>query len=363
MRGDENNQRSLFTFIDLEERVGPEHPLRPIKVMCDRALVEMSPIFDQIYSKNGRPSIPPEQLLRALLLQVLYSVRSERRLVEEIEFNLLYRWFIGLRMDEKVWHASTFTQNRERLLEHEVAWEFSERILRQAREQRLLSNEHFTVDGTYIEAWASHKSFQPKAKDKDPNQGGGGRNANVDFSGQKRSNKTHASTTDPEARLRAKGGDGAKMVHHGHVVTDNRHGLVVATLVDIAEGNAEPEAAVQMLTKLGLTRGTVGADKGYDQAYMVEQLRQLGLTPHLAQNTKNRSSAIDGRTTRHPGYAISQRRRKRVEEVFGWLKVVGLLRKTRHVGKRLVGWMFTFSCAVYNLVRMRTLLYQQGAAA
>jgi transposase len=364
MRGSDQPQSSLFSFIDLENRVPLNHPLRPIKAMCDRALADLNGLFDRLYSAHGRPSIPPEHLLRALLIQILFTVRSERQLMEQMNYNLLYRWFVGLGVDESVWHPTTFTQNRDRLLEHDVAKLFFSRILEQAKEQGLLSADHFTVDGTFIEAWASQKSFKPKdePKDRDPNQSGG-RNPSVDFKGKKRANDTHASVTDPDARLMRKGGDGAKLVHHGHIVTENRHGMVVATLLTIAGGKAEALAAMQMLQELGLSSGTVGADKGYDQSEFVNGVRALGLTPHVAQNTSNRASKIDQRTTSHPGYAISQRRRKIVEEVFGWMKVTGLMRKTRHRGTDLVGWMFTFTCAAFNLVRMRTLAAPPGALA
>ncbi len=357
MRGDNHPQSSLFSFVGLEERVPATHPLRTIKAMCDLALLNMSPLFDKLYSKQGRPSIPPEHLLRALLLQVLYTIRSERQLMEQLHYNLLYRWFVGLGVDEQVWHPTTFTQNRDRLLKHDVANAFFAEVLKQAKERGLLSEDHFTVDGTYLEAWASQKSFKPKddPKDQDPNQSSG-RNPLVDFKGQKRTNETHGSITDPDARMMRKGGDGAKLVHHGHVTTENRHGFVVATLVSIASGKSETAAALEMITQLGLTSGTVGADKGYDQAEFIASLRAMGVTPHVAQNTSRRSSGIDGRTTTHPGYTVSQRRRKMVEEVFGWVKVVGGLRKVRHRGTELVEWIFTFACAAFNLARMRTLM-------
>lgn len=364
MRGDDTNQSSLFSFVGLEERVPADHPLRPIKAIFDRALRELSPQFDQLYAGRGRPSIPPEHLLRAQLLQVLFTVRSERQLMEQVSYNLLFRWFIGLGMDEKVWHPTTFTQNRDRLLQQDVAKMLFDQVLTQAKEKGLLSAEHFTVDGSFIEAWASQKSFKPKdePQDRDPNQSGG-RNPTVDFKGQTRSNDTHASITDPDARLRRKGGEGAKLVHHGHILTENRNGMVVATLLNIAEGNSEPVAALSMLTQIGIHSGTVGADKGYDQTQFVDGVRRLGLTPHVAQNTSKRSSCIDGRTTSHPGYAISQRLRKKVEEVFGWLKTVGPMRKAKYRGTAKVGWMFTFACAAYNMVRMRNLARSAQALA
>jgi transposase len=315
----------------------------------------MASDFDEMYSRMGRPSIPPERLLRALLLQVLYSVRSERMLMEQLDYNLLFRWFVGLGVDDEVWHPTTFTQNRERLLEQEISRKFFDQIINQAKKKQLLSSEHFTVDGTFIEAWASQKSFKRKDDQDPPTPSAGGKNEKADFQGEKRSNDTHASTTDPDARLMKKGGDGAKLVHHGHLLTENRHGLVVATEVTVATGNVEVEVAPKLLKRRGAQgRGTVGGDKGYDQKAFVESAREAGLTPHVAQKIETHT-AIDDRTTRHPGYAISQRRRKRVEEVFGWMKTVGVMRKARHRGTRLVGWMFEFAAAAYNLVRMRNI--------
>ncbi len=367
MRGPDLPQTSLFSFVDLEVRVPADHPLRPVRLMCDRALASMDRLFTRMYADHGRPSIAPEHLLRAQLLQVLYTVRSERMLMEQLDYNLLFRWFVGLGVDDQVWHPTTFTHNRDRLLEHEVAKRFFAEVLAQAREGKLLSDEHFTVDGTFIEAWASQKSFKPKdgSGGDDANQSGG-RNQSVDFHGHKRSNVTHASITDPDARLRRKGGDGAKLVHNGHLVTENRNGLVTAAGVTRAEGNAEAEAALDLLGRKKRDRGTVGGDKGYDQSAFVDGVRKRGLTPHVAQNDSgSRSSRIDGRTTRHAGYAISQRRRKMIEEVFGWMKTVGLMRKARHRGTALVGWMFEFTAAAYNLVRMRRLMPATaiGAAA
>jgi len=323
--------------------------------MVDEALEGLASDFDEMYSSMGRPSIPPERLLRALLLQVLYSVRSERMLMEQLNYNLLFRWFVGLGVDDEVWHPTTFTQNRDRLLEQEIARKFFEQILRQAKKKQLLSSEHFTVDGTFIEAWASQKSFKRKDDQDPPTPSSGAKNEKADFQGEKRSNDTHASTTDPEARLMKKGGEGAKLVHHGHILTENRNGLVVATEVTVATGNAEVEVAPQLFARRGSgRRGTVGGDKGYDQRAFVEKAREAGLTPHVAQKIETHTR-IDERTTRHPGYAVSQRRRKRVEEVFGWMKTVAVMRKARHRGTRLVGWMFEFAAAAYNLVRMRNL--------
>jgi len=355
MRGNDGKQGDLFSYVSLESRVPRNHPLRRMREMVDEALEGMASDFEEMYSSMGRPSIPPERLLRALLLQVLYSVRSERMLMEQLDYNLLFRWFVGLGVDDEVWHPTTFTQNRARLLEQEISRKFFDQILRQAEKKQLLSSEHFTVDGTFIEAWASQKSFKRKDGQDPPPPAAGGRNETADFKGEKRSNDTHASTTDPDARLMKKGGDGAKLVHHGHLLTENRHGLVVAAEVTVATGNAEVEVAPELLKRRGSRRrGTVGGDKGYDQEAFARSAREAGLTPHVAQKIKTHT-AIDDRTTRHPGYAVSQRRRKRVEEVFGWMKTVGVMRKSRHRGTRLVGWMFEFAAAAYNLVRMRNI--------
>ncbi len=315
----------------------------------------MGPQFEAMYAKVGRPSIPPEQLLRALLLQVLYTVRSERMLMEQLDYNLLFRWFVGLNLDDPVWDATVFTKNRERLLGAEVAKRFFAEVLAQARSRGLLSTEHFTVDGTLIEAWASHKSFKRKDGDggeQPPDDPG---NPTIDFHGEQRRNDTHQSTTDPEARLARKGaGKEAKLSYAGHVLMENRHGIAVNSQVTQADGRAEPQAALAMVEEIpGQQRVTLGADKGYDRQELVQELRDHQVTPHIARKS---TSIIDERTTRHPGYAISQQKRKRVEEIFGWLKTVGGLRKTRHRGAARVGWMFTFALAAYNLVRMRNLL-------
>ena len=358
MRGHDEQQESIYSYISPEKRVPSDHPLRRLRAMVDVALKEMSPQFAELYSRYGRPSIAPEKLLRALLLQVLYSVRSERLLMEQMGYNMLFRWFVGLSMDDQVWDVTVFTKNRERLLEGEVAEGFFEQVLAQAREKELLSDEHFTVDGTLIQAWAGQKSFQAKKKEAKhgapPDDAG---NATVDFHGEKRSNETHQSTTDRQARLYKKSkGTEAKLSYLGHVLTENRNGLVVEARVTMASGTAEREAALEMLeAQRGGRRVTVGGDKGYDVQEFVADVRDLGVTPHVAQNNRNRRSAIDARTTRHAGYQTSQRKRKRVEEVFGWLKTVGLLRQTRYRGRERVGWMFTFATAVYNLVRIRNL--------
>ena len=354
MRGGERRQRAMLVVIDPEKRVPQEHPIRRIKQLADAALKQLSPVFDEMYSVVGRPSIPPERLLKASLLMALYTVRSERLFCERLDYDLLFRWFLDLEMDEASFDHSTFSRNRARLLEHEVAGEFFRAVVDQARALRLLSDEHFTVDGTLLEAWASVKSFKRKDTGAAPPDDPG--NPTVDFHGERRSNETHASTTDPEARLARKGKGGeAKLSYAGHAMIDNRHGLVVNAEATQATGSAERETGIEMAS--ALPEGTtVGADKSYDTHAFVEALRSLKVTPHVAQNTSNRSSAIDGRTTRHAGYLVSQQKRKLIEEVFGWLKTVGLMRKLRHRGTRRVDWLFTFATAVYNLVRIRNLL-------
>jgi transposase len=316
----------------------------------------LSPDFSRLYSAYGRPSIPPEKLLRALLLQVLYTVRSERMLMEQLEYNLLFRWFVGLNMDEAVWVPTVFTKNRDRLLEGDVAEKFFQLVLAQARVADLLSDEHFSVDGTLIEAWASHKSFQRKDQPTPPPDDPG--NPTVDFHGEKRSNDTHESTTDPDARLaRKSGGHEAKLAYCGNVMIENRNGLVVDTELLQCNGTAERDAAMLMAERVeGTERITVAADKAYDTKDFVSEMRGMNVTPHVSQNIKRPGgSAIDGRTTRHEGYQVSQRKRKRIEEVFGWIKTVGTLRKTRHRGLETVRWVFTFTATAYNLVRMRNL--------
>ena len=326
MRGDDRQQGAMYSYISPEARVPQDHPLRAIRALVDEVLRELSPRFEGLYAKVGRPSIPPEKLLRGQLLQILYTVRSERQLMEQLDYNLLFRWFVGLNMDDTVWDPTVFTKNRERLLEGEVATAFLERVVAQAQQRGLLSGEHFTVDGTLIEAWASLKSF--KRKDGEPSTPDDPGNPTVNFHGEHRGNATHASTTDPEARLARKGpGKEAKLAYQGHALMDNRHGLVVNACATQASGTAEWEAAVELATALPRPV-TLGADKGYDTHAFVKALRALEVTPHVAQNTSKRSSAIDGRTTRHAGYQVSQQKRKLVEEIFGWLKTVGLLRQT-----------------------------------
>ena len=355
MRGDDLQQQAMFSYISPEARVPKDHPLRPIQIMVDNALFDLAPLFKEMYSHTGRPSIPPEQILRALLLQVFYSIRSERMLVEQLEYNLLFRWFVGLSMDDNVWDHSVFSKNRDRLIEHDVATQFFDTIRRQAERADLLSNEHFTVDGTLIEAWASMKSFRPK-DDQDPPTSGG-RNSEVDFKGEKRKNDTHQSTTDPDARLLKKGkGKEAKLCFMGHALMENRSGLVVDSRLTQATGTAERTAALEMIEDVpGTKQITLGADRGYDVASFVKDLRQLRATPHVAQKTKG--TAIDRRTTRHAGYRTSLKIRKRVEEIFGWMKTTGVLRKTRHRGLERVECDFTLAVTAYNLVRMRTLIW------
>jgi transposase len=358
MRGQDNQQSAMYSYLSPEQRVPVNHPLRSIRKMTDRALAGLSRKFSAMYSATGRPSIPPEKLLRALLLQVLYTVRSERLLMEQLEYNLLFRWFVGLNMDEPVWVPTVFSKNRDRLLEGDIAERFFDGVLKQARAADLLSDEHFSVDGTLIEAWASQKSFQRKDGGDVPPPSDPG-NPTVNFHGEKRSNETHESTTDPDARLaRKSGGHEAKLAYCGNVLIDNRNGLVVDTELLPCSGTAERDAAMLMAERIeGDERVTLAADKGYDTKDFVKEMRQMNVTPHVSQNERRPGgSAIDGRTTRHAGYKISQQKRKRIEEVFGWLKIVGALRKTRHRGLFKVAWVFTFAAAAYNLVRVRNLL-------
>jgi len=337
--------------------VRKDHPLRAIRAMMDEVLSQLSRQFDSMYARVGRPSIAPEKLLRAQVLQMLYTIRSERLLMEEMDYNLLFRWFVGLNADDEVWDATTFTKNRDRLLEADVAKEFLAVVVEQARGQGLISDEHFTVDGTLLEAWASAKSFKPKEETQGsaPDDPG---NPTVNFRGEKRSNETHESKTDPEARLARKGaGKESKLSYSGNLLVENRNGLIVDAEVFQANGTAERDAALIMLEQIAGTQPlTVGGDKGFDTRDFVKECRHMRVTPHVAQNLERRGgSAIDGRTTRHPGYAISQNKRKRIEECFGWLKTIALLRKVRHRGVCKVHWIFTLACAAYNLVRMRNL--------
>jgi len=366
MRGDEQRQAGFIVLTSLEDRVPADHPLRAIRTMVDAALEVMSPQLAALYARRGRPSIAPEVLLRAQLIQILYAIPSERRLVEHLEYNLLLRWFVGLPLDEPVFHATSFTKNRKRLLTTEIAEAFFAAIREQAEAHKLLSREHFSVDGTLIEAAAALKSLRPLGEDEgeEPPAGDGGRNPDVDFHGQRRGNLSHRSTTDPEARLARKGrGKEAKLCYAGHTLIENRNGLIVALELTQASGTAEREAGLRLLEReCRRRRGrmSVAADKGYDTADFVTGVRALRVTPHVAR--KKRYSAIDGRTTRHGGYAVSLRRRKLIEEGYGWIKDIGGLRKLRHRGRAKVTAIFTFTCAAYNLVRLRTLLAEPSSA-
>ncbi|CAI8739244.1 IS5 family transposase [Methylocaldum szegediense] len=351
MRGADITQQELFSYRTLEERIPKAHPLRKLRAVVDRLLTTLDSELDALYARTGRESIPPERLLRASLIQVLFSIRSERQLAQQIEFNLLYRWFVGLTLDAEVWDHSSFSANRDRLLNKKISRQFFERVVQFAEWQDLLSDEHFSVDGTLIQAWASMKSFVNKEGSSPPPEDGG-RNPTVDFKGEKRSNATHASTTDPEARLYKKSeGDKAQLCFMGHALMENRSGLVVDVEVTHATGTAERDAAKIMIGRTVTKPGaTVGADKAYDVPEFVHALRKRRVTPHVAR--KDKGSAIDGRTTRHPGYRISQKRRKRVEELFGWSKTVGGLRQTRFRGLKKVAAQTVFTFAAYNLTRL-----------
>jgi len=375
MRGADDEQAILFSYRSIEDRIPSDHPLRAMRQLVDPLLSALSPRFQALYATTGRPSIPPEQLLRALLLQVLYTIRSERQLMEQLDYNLLYRWFVGLTPDDDVWVPTVFTKNRDRLLNGNIAEAFFNQVLAMANDHQLLSQEHFTVDGTLIEAWASQKSFRPieepppPSDDEDPRNGSNSTsNPSVNFHGEKRSNTTHRSTTDPDARLAKKSRNtGAVLAYQASVLMDNRHGLIVETDVRAPGYHAERDAALEMLTCLepvgsgrsgGSRRRTLGADKGYDEDEFIADLRRMDITPHVAPNlhVRRTHSAVDGRTTRHRSYETSQRKRKLVEECFGWQKCVGLLRKLHHRGQDKVSWIFTFASAAYNLVRLRRLV-------
>jgi transposase len=352
MRGDDRQPDAMFSYVSPEQRVPPDHPLRAIRGLVDEVLREMSREFDGLYAKVGRPSVPPERLLRAQLLQIFYSIRSERLLMEQLDYNLLFRWFVGLEMDEPIWTPTVFTKNRDRLLNQDIARSFFRRVVDRAA--GLMSDEHFTVDGTLIEAWASQKSFQPK----DEPPAGDGR----DFRGQQRRNDTHASKTDPEAKLYRRTDHGeARLSYLGHLLIENRHGLIVDAMATTADGDAEREAALLMLHDQGRRHGwrrrTVGADKGYDTQGFVATTRALRVTPHVTQNlTRRGGSAIDGRTTRHVGYRQSQHARPRIEPAFGWLKTIAWLRKVKLRGLAKVDWLVTFAAAAFNLRRLQKLL-------
>jgi transposase len=359
MRGEDERSGSLFSYVDLEARVGRDHPLRAIRAIVNKALAALAGEFSALYSPMGRPSIAPEKLLRAMLLQAFYSIRSERQLMERLEFDLLFRWFVGIGVDDTAWDHSVFSKNRDRLLEGDIAAKFMRAVLEQPRVKRLLSTDHFSVDGTLIEAWASMKSFKPKSGQDEPPAEGGGRNREADFHGEKRSNDTHASTTDPEATLYRKGpGKEAKLCLMGHALMENRNGLVVDACLTPADGHAERIAALHMIEPRADRPQaiTLGADKAYDAEDFVNELRAMKVTPHVAQNTSGRRSAIDSRTTRHAGYAVSQRIRKRIEEAFGWIKTIAGQERTKFRGRYRVGWAFTFAAAAYNLTRLTKLV-------
>jgi len=363
VRGGDNRSGELFSYVDLEARVRGDHPLRPIRIIVNEALSVLEREFAALYSPIGRPSIPPEKLLRAMLLQAFYSIRSERLLMERLEYDLLFRWFVGIGVDDVAWDHSVFSKNRDRLLEGDIAAKFLAAVLAQPKVKKLLSSDHFSVDGTLIEAWASMKSVKPKDNSGEPPAQGGGRNAEADFRGQKRSNETHASTTDPDARLYRKGkGKETKLCFIGHGLMENRHGLLVDACLTLADGHAERVAALHMIEPRAdrPTAITLGADKAYDAEDFVNELRSMNVTPHVAQNTRGRSSAVDGRTTRHGGYAASQRIRKRIEEAFGWIKTVAGQEKTSFRGRDRVAWTSTFAAAAYNLVRLPKLIAEPG---
>ncbi|HEY8161526.1 MAG TPA: IS5 family transposase [Methylocystis sp.] len=359
MRGTDEQAGHLFSYVDLEARVRRDHPLRAIRLIVNDALTVLAADFSALYSKTGRPSIAPERLLRAMLLQALYSVRSERQLMKRLDTDLLFRWFVGLAIDDPVWDATVFSKNRDRLLEGAIAAKFLAAVLAQPRVKKLMSSDHFSVDGTLIEAWASMKSFKPKDGSGDAPAPGWGRNSEVDFKGQKRSNDTHASAMDPEAKLYRKGpGMEAKLAFLGHALMENRSCLIINACLTPADGQAERTAALAMIEPLANrpTGVTLGADKGYDASVFVNELRAMNVRPHVTQNNNGRRSAIDGRTTRHAGYAVSQRIRKRIEEAFGWMKTVAGQRKTKFRGVERVGWSFAFAAAAYNLVRLPKLM-------
>jgi transposase len=366
VRGRQNPQISMLAFIDLESRVPLDHPLRTIKNIADAALREMSPLFDEMYAEDGRPSIPPERLLKASLLMSLYSIRSERAFCEQLDYHLLYRWFLGMSMIEPNFDRSTFSKNRERLLQHQIGQQFFDAVVRQADERHLLSDEHFTVDGTLIEAAASLKSFRrkdgppPSTPPDDPG------NPTVNFHRERRSNTTHESTTDPEAMLAKKGkGKEARLSYAGHALMENRHGLVVDFQLTQATGTAERDMAPKLIDEArerGFRVRTLGADKSYDARDCVANLRRRQVTPHVAQNTSGRRSAIDGRTTRQVGYGISQIKRKRIEEIFGWMKTIGGFRRTRFIGLERSQLAAYLVAAAYNLIRMARLVARPTAA-
>jgi transposase len=363
MRGEDRDSGFLFSYVSCEARVPADHPLRPIRAIVDEALEVLSPEFEGLYPKIGRPSIPPEKLMRALLLQAFYTIRSERQLMEQLDYNLLFRWFVGLSMDAPVWDPSVYSKNRDRLIEGEVAVRFLSAVLQGVQVKKLLSDDHFSVDGTLIDAWASMKSFRPKGNSDDA-EPAPGRNAERNFRGEKRSNETHASVTDPDVRLYRKGdGQSSRLCFMGHLLMENRNALIIDATLTHATGTAERDAALVMLDRRKRRRRiTLGADKAYDVSGFVDELRARKTTPHIAidahltKTGRRRKTRIDRRTTRHSGYTVSQRMRKRIEESFGWIKTTAGLAKTRHRGLDRVGWMFTLAAAACNLVRLPKLL-------
>lgn len=356
MRGDDTKTEAMFYYLSPESMIPQDHPIRPLRKMVDQALAELFPEFDKMYSRIGRPSVPPEKLLKGLLLQTLFTIRSVRQLMDQVKYNILFKWFLGLAMDDKVWDHSTFSQNQDRLIDTDIALKFLERIQAQAENAGLISKEHFSVDGTLIEAWASIKSFRPKTEKNPPPKDT--RNDEMDFRGTKLKNDTHESKTDPDCRIYKKSsGSAAKLCYMGHLLMENRNGLIVASSVTLATGTAEREAAEKMVEQVAGDRHiTVGGDKNYDTRDFVLSLRSMSATPHVAANTERKGgSAIDGRTTRHSGYGVSLKFRKRIEEAFGWMKTIGNIRKIKYRGIPKVSWHFIFTAAAYNLVRMRNL--------
>jgi len=354
VRGDAERQANMLLAVTPDSFIPADHPIRRIKPIVESVLARLSPLFDAMYAERGRPSIPPEHLLKASLLIALYSVRSERQFCERLRYDLLFKWFLDLNVSDEPFDASSFSKNRERLLAHDVSRAFFAEVVAEARRRRLLSAEHFTVDGTLLEAWASLKSYRPRDEQDPPS--GGGRNPEVDFRGQRRRRETHVSSTDPQAQLYTKApGQTAKLCYMGHLLTENRHGLVLDVELTEASGYAERAAALVMLDRSTTGGATLGADKGYDTRDFVAGLRARGVTPHVAQNDSRRRSAVDGRTTRHAGYGQSQRRRKLVEQVYGWVKTVGGGRKLRFLGLARNRCWLEFTAAAYNLVRMAKL--------
>lgn len=357
MRGRVERQAKMLMGVTVEDFIPAGHPIRRVRKLVDDLLVTLSPQLTAMYAPDGRYSVPPEHLIKASLLMALYSIRSERQFCERLQYDLLFKWFLGLNITDNAFDHSTFSKNRKRLLEHDLAEALLGEVVREARRRRLISEDHFSVDGTLLQAWASQKSVRPR-DDKDPPASGGGKNPEVDFHGEKRRNETHVSRTDPEALFARKGnGQEARLSYAGHILMENRNGLILDLLVTQATGTAEREAALVMLDRRRLPRKrvTLAADKGYDTRAFVEELRRREVTPHVAQNTSNRRSAIDRRTTRHPGYALSQRLRKRIEECFGWMKTTGCGRKLRYIGKAKNQLWATLTAVALNLVRMANI--------